>query len=93
VHGESGYIANSVDEMALYATQLGKDYELRKRIGEKGREQYIAMRKENNGESRFHEVYEKASFSNKSFTVPLSYRLKYYFYCYKDYLRNLFDYY
>lgn len=93
VHEESGFIANSVDEMARYATSLGKDFNLRKSIGEKGRERLLLMAKDNNSEQRYHEAYEKSFSLPKIRIVPFSYRLRYLCYCYKDIVRNLLNYY
>ena len=90
-HGKNGYIAETIDEMAYYATELGRSYDLRKSIGEKGREGVYTMSKENNAEQRFHDSYMKAFQSDIIISVPLSYRLKYLFYCYKDIIRNHFN--
>lgn len=91
VHGENGYIAHSVCEMAQYATLLGNDYYFRKKIGEEGRKGAIRMAVENNAEARFHEIYNKVYSLNVKKNIPLSYQLKYNLYCFKDIVRNKID--
>ncbi len=39
---KNGFVANSIDEMAYYATMLGQDEELRKQIGKEGKLSTIA---------------------------------------------------
>ena len=75
-HGKNGFVANSVDEMAHYATLLGKDADLRKKIGEAGRESTIKDFSPEVREQKYNEVYEDLC-CHDTYTIPLSYSLKF----------------
>lgn len=78
-HGnENGFVANSIDEMAYYATVLGKDINLRKQIGEKGRLSTIADFDPLISQQKYLEIYNRMS-SCHNVRIPFLYRLKFFF--------------
>lgn len=92
VHGENGYVADSIEDMAMYATALGQDRELRYTIGENARKSTI---KDFNGRERmkvYKNIYETVT-KNIHSPIPLSYYIFYLRYCFKEVLKSSMNYY
>lgn len=76
-NNENGFIANSVDEMAKYATMLGLNPELRKIVGEKGRETTIQEFRPEIRIAAYKIIYEHLE-KNEKFHIPIGYRYNFY---------------
>lgn len=88
-HTKNGYIAENIEEMARYATMLGEDSSLRKKIGENAR--ISTIRNFGNVENRrktYEDLYKNTT-SNPHTRIPLSYYFYYFRYCYKEVIKNL----
>lgn len=75
-HGENGFVANSIDEMAHYATLLGRDKTLREKIGEAGRLSTIKDFQPEERVRKYKDVYNRLDHHEK-YEIPLSYVLKF----------------
>ncbi len=75
-HGVDGFVANSIDEMAHYATLLGKDKELRVKIGKAGRVSTIRNFKPEIRNQKYREVYGRLN-KHITFKIPLSYKVRF----------------
>lgn len=76
-HGENGYVANTIEEMAEYATLLGRDPELRNRIGERARETTIEEFRPEVSIEKYKQIYNNLDYRT-AFKIPLSYK---FFFC------------
>lgn len=75
-HGENGFVANTVDEMAHYATLLGKDKDLREKIGEAGRTSALRDFRGEDTDRKYKEVYNLLKVHDK-IRIPFSYYIKF----------------
>lgn len=92
LNGQNGFVANDVDEMAYYATLLGSNEELRKRIGEEGRSSTIRMFPMSAREEGFTKLYSQIS-KPVNIHIPLSYYFLYFRSCYKEIIKKLLNWY
>ena len=77
-HAINGFVANTVEEMAHYATLLGKDENLRKKIGEAGRESCINDFKYEERVEKYQEVYKRLTIY-RPYKIPISYVIQFFF--------------
>lgn len=73
---KNGFVANNADEFVEYATKLGKDSMLRKKIGEKGRLSTICDFTPEERTKRYKEIYK--SLVHYQFNIPASYWLDFF---------------
>ncbi len=94
VHGENGFVANTYEEIIMYATLLGNNEKLRREIGEKARESIIRQFSLAERTKKFRKVYDTVHI-RRTVTVPLLYRMIYVKRCYKEFVKrnlNIFPY-
>ena len=73
---KNGFVANNADEFVEYATKLGKDSMLRKKIGEKGRLSTICDFTPEERTKRYKEIYK--SLVHYQFNIPASFWLDFF---------------
>lgn len=96
IHGVNGFVANNYDEIVEYATMLGKDADLRRKIGVNARRTTIEMFSFQKRLGKYYKIYYSLLSERKSgthITIPLSYRIIYLFKSYKPVIRNLLHWY
>lgn len=93
VSGENGYIANTPEEMITFAESLAKDAELRHKIGEKARESVLSHSKKNNRKSSYYTLYQNLYKSIPYKRIPFRYYIIYMRRCYKDIIKDIFNWY
>ena len=91
INGVNGFIANNKKEISYYATLLGKNFELRKRMGEKARETTISNFSYKKKMSLYEKVYHEATlYDNVKIRIPLSYYIIYVCRCYRRIIQETF---
>lgn len=73
-NNQNGFVAESIEEMAHYATILGKDSKLRNEIGEQGRLSTINDFKPETRIQKYKELYQNIH-THTTFHIPYSYIL------------------
>lgn len=91
IHGENGFVANSISEIAYYATLLGKDEELRRKIGKKARETTIKEFSIFSTIENYHNLYLSVINSDIDIkqVIPIRYILHFFKKSKKQYFRYL----
>lgn len=91
IQGINGFVANTYDEIVEYATRLGKDAELRYKMGTEARrialEMYSSQKRLGDTYKIYSLLLEKIE--RKPISVPLSYYIAYFFKSYKPAIRTL----
>ena len=75
---QNGFVANNIEEFIEYATKLGKDSELRKNIGEKGRLSTIHDFTPEIRQQKYKKIYSSLN-THKHFHIPISYWLQFFY--------------
>lgn len=76
VNGVNGFVANTKTAIVEYATLLGKDEELRLKIGKEGRNSTLKKLDWRKTHEVYHKLYEEASVCD-DISVPLKYQFVY----------------
>lgn len=92
IHGENGFIAETYDEIVKYATLLGKDEDLRKRIGVQARKTTVELIEGLNRKSQYAELYYNLKPALPC-RIPLSYRFTYLLRCFRPLIRMILNWY
>lgn len=90
IHEKNGFVAESIEEMALYATRLGKDADLRAKIGHAARESTLQQFSFERRRNQIYEVYRN-TLSQEKHRIPIFYLCLYLKRCYKDIIKDIFD--
>lgn len=92
IHGVNGFVAQTCDEMAQYATQLGLDEGLRKSVGEAARQKNIEMFSYAKRMDAYHRLYSSIG-GEPVLHVPLRYKMIYLLTCYRCVIRSILNWY
>lgn len=92
IHGENGFIAETYDEIVKYATLLGKDEDLRKRIGVQARKTTVELIEGLNRKSQYAELYYNLKPALPC-RIPLCYRFTYLLRCFRPLIRMILNWY
>ena len=92
IHGENGFIAETYDEIVKYATLLGKDEDLRKRIGTQARKTTVELIEGLNRKSQYAELYSNLKPALPC-RIPLCYRFTYLLRCFRPLIRRILNWY
>lgn len=86
IHGENGFVATTSKEISEYATMLGENSLLRKRMGIKAREMSLEMRYGGKGIQEYHKIYEQLILTQqpKPIKIPCYYKLQYICKCFRE---------
>ena len=86
------FIAETYDEIVKYATLLGKDEDLRKRIGVQARKTTVELIEGLNRKSQYAELYYNLKPALPC-RIPLCYRFTYLLRCFRPLIRMILNWY
>lgn len=92
IHNENGYVAESYKEFVKYATLLGKNEELRQKIGESARKTTLELLNDIQNNTGFEILYSNLK-PTSDLPIPLWYKIKYFFNCYRNVFKQIINYY
>lgn len=96
IQGVNGFVANTYDEIVEYATRLGKDAELRYKMGTEARRITLEMFSFQRSLDDTYKIYSallSGEEERKPISVPLTYRIAYLFKSYKPAIRTFLHWY
>lgn len=92
-HGKNGFVAANVDEIPYYATLLGKNEDMRRKIGKCARESSLSMLSYQKRIDSYNKIYSNLKKHVLSVNIPLKYYLIYIRYNYRRIFRSFFNFY
>ena len=89
-HGINGFVANNIEELSSYATILGKDKILRRKMGQAARDTTISDFSPEVRKQKYVMAYNSLQ-ENIKVQIPFTYYLKFLRRCYKSIIRSIFN--
>lgn len=92
IHGVNSYVATTNEELAHYVELLANSPDLRKQIGKSGRDSQLKLFTKN-PKDEYHKLYlNRRKEIHIRISIPLSYKLLYFYRCYKDIIKRIVRY-